>query len=220
MKLHEIARKISNMPSSYSKKRKCNDDDNDECSSSSTTNPSSHTGGPLRRKGGSAEEWDKALGPSLDSMPPGQLPQVRTVLQRYRAMRIVETKTSKVELARKISVEVQDIWAKSRLPFLSTRVCDKKVEEAIDMWTACHRPGGRMVEEFQSKLDKLLNIAIKPRGAPANEESFLESFKIMLKKTNNPKWETDFKFFVDQYKVGIFTYQMSVFNSQMSSHSH
>jgi hypothetical protein len=45
-----------------------------------------HLGGPFKRKGGPAEEWDEVIGPSIDSIPSTQLPVVRTVLQRYRAL--------------------------------------------------------------------------------------------------------------------------------------
>lgn len=45
-------------------------------------------GGPLKRTGTRAEEWDNVIGPSLDAIPATQLPTAKTVIQRYRAHRI------------------------------------------------------------------------------------------------------------------------------------
>ena len=42
-----------------------------------------HAGGPLKRQGYLAEEWNVAIGPSLDALPGTQLPLVRTILQRH-----------------------------------------------------------------------------------------------------------------------------------------
>ena len=175
------------MPSSYSKKRSCNSDEND------------HEGGPLKRTGDAASEADRALGPSILSLPAGQLPLVRNVIQRYRAMRIDDPTSAQSILAKTISKEVQQIWIKARLPILSDRACDRKVLQAIEMWTSCHRKGGRLSQDFQQRLDSLLNVAV--RKTNSSDEAFLENYKQLLKKACNPNWEEDFNFFCDQFQV-------------------
>ena len=47
-----------------------------------------HAGGPIKRKGDAAEEWEKIIGPSIDAIPEVQLPTARSILQRYRAMKL------------------------------------------------------------------------------------------------------------------------------------
>ena len=54
----------SKMPATYSKNR------DPKKIGEETKRP----GGPLRRTGAQAVEWDEALGPSLDALPSAQLP--------------------------------------------------------------------------------------------------------------------------------------------------
>ncbi len=185
--------KYAKMPASYSKKRKADSDKAKEITQVS------HAGGPLKRT--NTSDWDTALGPSIDVIPSKQLPQVRTVLQRYRALRIESPHESKGELVKKILGEIIPIWVKSRLPTMSIKACERKVGLAIESWGKCHRPGGRHSEEFQSFLDELLSLAV--RLPNTTEEKFLESYRKHIKDTGNPAWETDYTFFIDQYQVNF-----------------
>ena len=65
---------------------------------------SKSAGGPLKRTGKSAELWDEALGRSLDHLPSTQLPTKRSVLQRYRCLRIERPDEPTVDLASYIAV--------------------------------------------------------------------------------------------------------------------
>ena len=47
-----------------------------------------HPEGPLQRKGLSADSWNQAVGSSLEVIPKTQLPTNRTVLRRYRYLRL------------------------------------------------------------------------------------------------------------------------------------
>ena len=79
--------------------------------------------GPLKRTGCKAEEWDALIGPSLDTIPGHQLPIVRTIVQRYRALRINDSTESTSNLAKIISVEVKAIWVKACIPTVSDNNC-------------------------------------------------------------------------------------------------
>ena len=95
------------MPATYSKKRHGNVDDEEEL-------PRKHGGGPLKRTGQQADEWDECVGPSLGQLSPHRLPTKREVLQRYRALRIQLPNGSKHQLATLIAGEVFTIWANAR----------------------------------------------------------------------------------------------------------
>ena len=86
-------------------------------------------GGPLKRTGDKACDWDSLIGPSLDSVPATQLPTVNTVLQRYRALRIEKPNESKASLATRIAGEVKDIWDRARVPTVAERNCVRKILE-------------------------------------------------------------------------------------------
>ena len=78
------------MPSSYSKKRKKNNQKKKKNSLNKiqTEVTKSPGGGPLKRYGDRAVFWDETLGKSLQSLPSSKLPTKRTVLRRYRHLRI------------------------------------------------------------------------------------------------------------------------------------
>ena len=75
-----------------------------------------HAGGPFKRTGSSAEEGEDVVGPSVNSLPAQQLPTVRTILQRYRALCIEKVKEDSSTLADVIASEVETIWSKARVP--------------------------------------------------------------------------------------------------------
>jgi preprotein translocase subunit Sss1 len=180
------------MPATYSKKRKT-DDDNLQNGNLRFT----QRGGPLKRRGDAALAWDEAVGESLRIIPSKQLPLVRTVLQRYRGLRIDNPYMPKANMISQITKEIVLIWEKARLPTMSVKSCERKVFEAVEMWGKVHRKGGRKTKEFQMKLDTLLTIAQRK----PNTKSFLKDYENLLKSSRRATWEEDFKFFMDQYQV-------------------
>lgn len=165
----------------------------------SDSDPQVHAGGPLKRTGKAAEEWDKALGPSISSLPCSQLPQVRTVLQRFRALRIEDPQRDTKSLAKGIAEEVRAIWDKARLPTASSYGCERKVMDVIKFWYKHHVPGAKFADQVQTRLNSLFNIAV--RISNQSDDKFLENYKILLRKNGSSMWETDYKFFLDQFKV-------------------
>ena len=175
------------------------------------------SGGPLRRTGAQAVEWDEALGPSLDALPSAQLPQIRTVLQRYRSMRISKPNISVAKLAGELAKEVRVIWNNAAIPIVSDKVCAKRIVEAIELWNSKHNPGERLERTFQDKLDELFDLKPKLPGrkGPKSVKKELGAYKILLrnsgKRTWNASqkesgsdesdWEKDYEFYMDQFEV-------------------
>ncbi len=93
------------------------------------------SGGPLKRKD---ENWDRIIGPSIDVIPGCQLPQIRTILQRYRALRIENEFTETVVLAKVITDEILPIWGRAGVPTVVYKNCVLKVEQAITSYTQLH----------------------------------------------------------------------------------
>lgn len=92
---------------------------------------SQHPSGPLKRTGTQAELWDKQVGKSLDVMPATQLPIIRNVLQRYRALRIEYPLENTTTLAKIILDEVTRIWDRARVPTVAPKNCLRKSETKI-----------------------------------------------------------------------------------------
>lgn len=111
-----------------------------------------HPGGPLKRLGVKAGEWLEVIGPSLDSLPTSKLPLVRSILQRYRALRIKDETAKENDLAKDIATEVTEIWKKARIPTAETRSCVERVQYVICLAKSCHNPG-----ELQSKVYPILD---------------------------------------------------------------
>ena len=189
------------MPATYSKNRDPN------------KQTPKHTGGPLQRTGSQSVLWDKALGPSLESLPSSQLPLVRSVLQRYRAIRIMDPNKSLAKIAVTLAHEVKNLWDKAHTPTASDRVCAKRVEDAINLWNKTHRAETKLSADFQAKLDVLLDLKPKTAGrkGPDTKKKELNKYKSHMKKVGIKKWkaghesdsdmsdwEQDYNFYIDQ----------------------
>ena len=170
-----------------------------------------HAGGPLKRQGYLAEEWNVAIGPSLDALPGTQLPLVRTILQRYRALRIANETEKTENLVKIITEEAKVIWDKARIPTTSLNNCHVRVRDAIDIWRSCHNPG-EMVNnvDFQKRLNSLLDLKPKLRGKPSQEAELENLRRVMREKSESKRkegdkynWETDYDFYVDQFCVSF-----------------
>lgn len=169
-------------------------------------------GGPLKRTGSRAEEWDAIIGPSLDAIPCSQLPLAKTILQRYRALRIVNVQQPITELAKQICKEVTNIWEQARVPTAAANNCYKKIHELILEWNKQHNPG-EVSDQFVEKLNSLLDLKPKLRGRTAEEDE-LENLRNIMRQNAEVKrrkiveggfeqydWEADYNFYIDQYKV-------------------
>ena len=126
------------MPATYSKKRKRDYDDEQEPSKKPEETP--HLGGPLKRSGPQAASWDDVVGSSMKLIPVNELPVKRSILRRYRYLRINEQNKSKQELVTTITEEVLRIWERARV-----HTADKKI---ISKSNKCHRRLGE--EESQT----------------------------------------------------------------------
>ena len=165
-----------------------------------------HPHGPLTRSGEQAQIWDDIIGPSISVIPGHQLPQVKTVLQRYRSLRIENPKEKIYTLASHIAEEVTAIWTRGRIPTIAPQNVTNKVVQAVEWWNSKHDTEPRCKEYTR----KLLDIAPKLRGK-ASEDSQLDHLKNLMRqscsmqrrKSEGDKydWEVDFQFYVDQAKV-------------------
>ena len=121
------------MPSTYSKKRKKKSlITNETCENETHTDSVKSPGGPLKRTGNRVVVWDEALGKSLHSLPLSQLPTKRTVLRRYRHMRIENPVMATYDLAKRLSYEIVHIWNCARIPTAKLDKCAGRVIETID----------------------------------------------------------------------------------------
>ncbi len=160
-----------------------------------------HLGGPLKRINEQASLWNSVIGTSLDSTPASQLPSIRTVLRRYRALRIDHVQDNTYTLAKIITSEVTNIWNRACVPTTSYDNCVRKVVEAITLWKCNHNPADLARDDFQTKLDKLLDLKPKLRGKTTTEAE-LDNLKTIMrqsseKKTKRPDddtydWEKDY----------------------------
>jgi len=175
----------------------------------SKTQKHSGAGGPLKRTGPKAEYCDSVIGLSRDSIPGSQLPSVRTILQRYRALRISDPQEPTTSLAKKIASEVLLLWEKARIPTISEKNCVRKIVEKIELWRSIHNHG-EVSEEMNTILASLLDLAPKLRGK-ASEEAQLEHLQSLMRQSRDMKrrktegekydWQVDYYFYLDQYKV-------------------
>ena len=177
---------------------------------SSTRGP--HPGGPLKRTGSRAEEWDTLVGPSLETIPSSQLPLCKTILQRYRGLRVENNQKPVMELAKVISIEVIAIWERARVPTVSKKNCHRKIHEFILEWKKHHNPG-EVSDKFVNKLNSLMDLKPKLKGKPT-EEAELKNLREIMRQNADVKrrrtleggvqqydWEADYDFYIDQFKV-------------------
>ena len=106
-------------------------------------------GGPLKRTGKRAEEWDSALGKAIDKLPQSQLPTTRSVLQRYRCLRIEKPDEPTINLASTIASEVKFLWDKARVPTIAPDRCYKRVIESVELWMEQRRRPQRPLLNFR-----------------------------------------------------------------------
>lgn len=175
--------------------------------------PTKHPGGPIQRKGTPTSDWFKeAVGSTLEVMPTGTLPSKRTVLRRYRFLRICDDSSPVSELVKVISSEVSHIWNCARIPMCPEKNRFRLIQGVIDLWTKTKKkcPSHQMKPEFQAALDTLLDIASKPPGR-SNEKNAHEYLNNLMKSTGKQKstgyekrageeqdWHDDMLFYLDQ----------------------
>ncbi len=163
-------------------------------------------GGPLKRKD---EKWDSVIGPSINTIPGAQLPKVRTVIQRYRGLRIDNPTMCSADAENLIATEVMAIWQKAGIPPVAMKNCKRKIEHIINQWKSCHnakQAGDKMTEKLKGQLNCLVDLAPKKPGKLSEETQHKYLKEIMRKQSHREKgshlqkrnWEQDFCFYVDQ----------------------
>ena len=180
---------------------------------SKMSDPDKHAGGPLERTGEPPAHWKEAVGPSFDVIPTAQLPLVRTILQRYRAVRILRPIEPVSAIASSLTEEILPICERANIPTVSVKVCRRCVQDAIKLYNTKHKHCDRMEDSFQTKLNELLDLATKSadrKGPNTSDKDTKELKKLMKVKTGGQKrkagakkdpceeWEQDFNFYLDQ----------------------
>lgn len=173
-------------------------------------NKQKHPGGPLQRSGKAAESWNAALGSSLAVISHLLLPTNRTLLRRYRFLRMEHNHTPIMDLAHTISREVIDIWNRARIPFIDEENVAKQLKKLLDWWNkSAKKCSSRMGSSFQDKLDSLFDIARKPTGR-YNEEKAHAFLKDLMQSQGKQRsrgfensvgeqdWTNDLSFYIDQ----------------------
>ena len=164
------------------------------------------TGGPLRRTGIAAECWDEFVGESRLVIPENVLTMNKTLLQRYRALRVSNESAPTRELAKQIVNETVEVWNKARVPVRDGKTCIDCVVSLIEKWkTFSKYPKDRNhpdSDDFKQQLNELFDLAPKPRYRVSIKEQ-LEHVKEIMKSTGKKRtrglaqifdWERDFKF--------------------------
>ena len=193
---------------SSQRKRKAEDDNEKE------QNTHKYAGGALQRTGKSADSWNEAVGASLPVMSHLYYPTVRTILQRYRFLRMNNETASIKDLAKGIGDEVVHIWEKARIPTCSSHNVCVHVTQIIDWWNKSGKNSIalRTSPAFQNKLNGLLDIAEKPKGRPSLEKChnyLIEQMKVKGKKRakgfefakegeHDQDWKNDMIVYLDQ----------------------
>ena len=141
------------------------------------------------------------------------------MLRRYRHLRIENPAMPTYDLAKCLSKEITYVWKCASIPTATLDNCSRRVVENINMWNDKNRSfDNTMGEEFQDELDKLLDIKSKPKGRGGNEERELEYLRDLMRQSGKRRkrggsrpmtgdggssssdWETDYNFYLDQYK--------------------
>ena len=164
-----------------------------------------HAGGPLKRKD---HKWDSVIGPSINVLPGAQLPTVRTVIQRYRGLRIDNPATSSDDIEMQITQETLLNWQKAGIPTALQQNCKRRISYLIKQWKACHnakQAGDKLTEKLKEQLDCLVDLAPKRPGKHSEEMQHEYLKEIMRKQSHREKqgaakrnWEEDFSFYLDQ----------------------
>ena len=115
------------MPSSYSKKRKQSRE------KSKDEEKVKSPGGPLKRTGKQAHNWDEALEKSLEVIS-SKTRKKQDYSSAVRSHHIELPNSSINMIAGMIADEVVIIWKKARIPTVSRDDCIKRVVKTIDMW--------------------------------------------------------------------------------------
>ena len=166
--------------------------------------PSRGSGGPLKRSGAKADDWDTFIGPSLDSISPNQLPTVRTILQRYRGLRIEKPNEPLATLAKQIASEVKMIWDRARVPTIAHLSCVRKVVANIELWKSQHNPGEHS-DKLNNSLVSLFDLAPKLRGKVTEKEQLDHLQNIMRQASDMRRRKTE----GDHSMTGILTVEIS-----------
>ena len=133
--------------------------------------------------------YNTYLGPALECFPAKVLPRNRSVLQRYRSIRIGHHNSDQRTVCCTLSKEVIDLWDKSAIPHVDFEACVYKIKKITTRWTNAKRDE-RTSSLYQKELDNLLDL--RPPSL-----SKLPALKAELQKRGE-SWELDYEFFKGQ----------------------
>ena len=134
---------------------------------------SKHPGGQFQRTGPSSDSFNEAVGTSIATLPPYTLPLNRTVLRRYRYLRLYESSVETNELVNILMGEVSNLWNRARIHTCNKNNQHRLVKTLIQWWNNSSKnpPANRLRPEFQRRLNQLLDIAEKPKGRYTEEKA-------------------------------------------------
>ena len=95
-------------------------------------NQEKHPGGPLQRTGVSADSWNEALGSSIETIPFGYLPTHRTILRRYRSLRMKNEHALTNDLIAILVNEILYRWNSARILTCAKNRCHDQLRILID----------------------------------------------------------------------------------------
>ena len=134
---------------------------------------------------------------------------MRCILQRYRAIRIKNPLETIKNISSKIASEIEDIWLNARVPTREHRNCVAAVSKTINEWKKCHNYCELKDTDLYKRLDTLFDIKPMLRGGRFSDEDQLRHLKTLMRQNCELKlkcerdkynWETDYEFYIDQYK--------------------
>ena len=114
-------------------------------------------------------------------------------------------------IATAIAHEAKSIWDKARIPTTQINNCILAVEDGIDVWKSCHnRADGDIPPNVIDRPNSLLDLKPRKRGRNVSEEAQLENLREIMRQNSMKEkrksfgelrnWETDFNFYIDQYR--------------------
>ena len=118
------------------------------------------------RVGPAADSWLIAVGPALEVIPATQLPTKRTVLRRYRSLRMCNENAPTYQLTKVLLDEVCSVWHRARVPICPAKNAEQDIRLVIDWWAKQMKFSleKKMERCVQDNLNSLLDISVKPRG--------------------------------------------------------
>lgn len=137
------------------------------------------------------QEFERAIGPSIQNIPENRLPQNRVLLQRWKGLQIqsqFNTQISTKDHARAMWPEIKAVWEGARLPIKAEKNCIAKIVDVIKKYQDLKRtPSIRFSEQYQGHLNALFDISLGE-----------EKVEATLRSSRRESWEQDLQFYRGQ----------------------